>query len=298
MGDPVYRNYDAAALWAQYDNRAQIPAETLDAIKADQAARSEDYRRATRRAYFNVAYDRYVYHRHWRQRLDLFLPTGRGTPPLFVFIHGGYWQWNKKEDFNFLAREFVDAGAAFANVEYALCPSVTLGELTNQCRHAGAFLWRGAEYYGYDRERIVVSGHSAGGHLAAMLQTTDWSKIGGDLPADFVAGCLPISGIYDIEPIRLTPLNDAVRLEQSDVPGLSPMFLKPTSPGPAIAAYGEAEYDEFHRQARDLASAWAGHGTEISVLELPDRNHFTALNALAEPDHDLFRAALGLLGLG
>ena len=293
MGDPVYRNYDATALWAQYNNRAQIPAETLDAIKADQAARSADYRRSARRAYLNVAYDR-----HWRERLDLFLPSGRGGAPLFVFIHGGYWQWNDKEGFEFLARELVAAGAAFANIEYALCPSVTLEELTDQCRRAAAYLWREADYYGYDRERIVVSGHSAGGHLTAMLQATDWSQVAADLPADFVAGGLPISGIYDVEPIRLTPLNDAVRLQQSDVSGLSPMFLKPTSSGPTVVAYGGAEYDEFHRQARDFASAWAGHGMETSVLELAGRDHFTALNALAEPDHDLFRAALGLLGLG
>lgn len=293
MGDPVYRNYDAAALWAQYDNRAQIPAETFDAIKADQAARSADYRRTARRAYLDVAYDR-----HWRERLDLFLPSsGRGWP-LFVFIHGGYWQWNRKEGFEFLARELVAAGAAFASVEYALCPSVTMEELTDQCRRAAAYLWREADYYGYDRERFVVSGHSAGGHLATMLQATVWLNVAGDLPTGFVTGSLPISGIYDLEPIRLTPLNDAVRLGQSDVPGLSPMFLKPTSMGPTIVAYGEAEYDEFHRQARDLASAWAGHGMETSVLELPGRDHFTALNALAEPDHDLFRAALGLLGLG
>ena len=292
MGDPVYRNYDATALWAQYNNRAQIPADALDAIKADQAARSADFRGAARHAHLDVAYGS-----HSRERLDLFLPGGGGAP-LFAFIHGGYWQWNDKEGFEFLARELVGAGAAFANIEYALCPSVTLRELTDQCRRAAAHLWRGADRYGYDRERIVVSGHSAGGHLTAMLQATDWPGFAADLPAGLVAGGLPISGIYDIEPIRLTPLNDAVRLQKSDVSGLSPMFMKPMSPGPAVVAYGGGEYDEFHRQAHDLASAWAGHGMETSVLELPGRDHFTALNALAEPGHDLYRAALGILGLG
>ena len=292
MGDPVYRNYDATALWSQYNNRAQIPAETLDAIKADQGARSADYRGTAKHAHLDLSYGG-----HLRERLDLFLPGGGGAP-LLAFIHGGYWQWNDKEGFEFLARELVAAGAAFANIEYALCPSVTLRELTDQCRRATAYLWREAGRYGYDRERIVVSGHSAGGHLTAMLQATDWPEFAADLPAGLVAAGLPISGIYDVEPIRLTPLNDAVRLRQSDVAGLSPMFMTPTSPGPAVVAYGGGEYDEFHRQARDLASAWAGHGMETSVLELPDRDHFTALNALAEPDHDLFRAALGLLELG
>ena len=292
MGDAVYRGYDAAALYAQYNNRAQVPEARLAAVKADQNARSEAYRAAAPRKHLDVAYGP-----HPRERLDVFLPEADGAP-LLAFMHGGYWQWNDKEGFEFLAEHLVAAGAAFANIDYALCPSVTLAELAAQCRRAVAHLWRESARYGHDRSRIVVSGHSAGGHLTAMMLASDWRELGDDLPDCPAAAGLPISGIYDLEPIRLTPLNDAVRLRREDVAPLSPMFSAPRAPRPLVAAFGGDESDEFHRQAADFAAAWAGRGAAARTLPLPGRDHFTALSALAEPDHELFRTALELLGLG
>ena len=291
MAEAVYRNYDADELYAQYNNRAQISEEDLAAIKDYQNARSADYRANAERKHLDVAYGDDP-----RERLDLFLPQNDGAP-LLAFIHGGYWQWNDKEGFEFLAEELNAHGAAFANIEYSLCPSVTLAELTNQCRRAIAHLWKEAGTYGYDRDRIVVSGHSAGGHLTAMMQATDWPAFDPALPAAAVAAGLPISGIYDVEAIRLTPLNDAVRLQPEDVAEVSPMFLTPHTRSPAIIAFGGNEYDEFDRQASDLAKTWADQGVETSTLNLPGRDHFTALSALAETDHELFAAALKLLGL-
>jgi arylformamidase len=291
MAEAVYRDYDSDALYAQYNNRAQISEADLAAIKDDQNVRSADYRANAPRKHLDVQYGD-----HPRERLDIFLPEADNAP-MFAFMHGGYWQWNDKEGFEFLAKELNDHGAAFANIEYSLCPSVTLAELTNQCQRALAHLWKEAATYGYDRDRIVASGHSAGGHLTAMMQATDWPALEDGLPADLVAAGLPISGIYDLEPIRLTPLNDAVRLQPGDVPGLSPMFLPPRTGGPTIIAFGGDEYDEFDRQASDLAKIWAEQGVETSTLNMPGRDHFTALSALAETDHDLFAAALKLLGL-
>ena len=272
MTDAVYRDYDSEALYAQYNNRAQITEEALNALKEDQNVRSAAYRNGPGRKHLDVAYGP-----HERERLDVFLPASDGAP-LFAYIHGGYWQWNDKEGNEFLAKELNAAGAAFANIEYALCPAVTLPELSDQCRRAMAHLWREADTYGYDRNRIVVSGHSAGGHLTAMMQATDWPSFEAGLPSHLVAASLPISGVYDVEPIRLTPLNDAVRLTPEDVPGQSPMFMNPPSKG-------------------DLAAAWAKHGVPTSTLNMPGRDHFSALSALAETDHALFAAALKLLGL-
>jgi arylformamidase len=291
MSEAVYREYDSDALFAQYDNRAQLSEEALNAIKADQSARSAAYIAEATRKHIDLAYGP-----HERERLDIFLPENDGAP-MFAFIHGGYWQWNDKEGFEFLAKELNAAGAAFANIEYALCPAVTMAEISDQCRRAIAYLWREAGRYGYDASRIVVSGHSAGGHLTAMMQATDWPAFEEGLPMDVVAAGLPISGVYDVEPIRLTPLNDAVRLKPEDVASQSPMFMKPTSTGPSVIAFGGNEYDEFDRQAHDLAAAWAKHGMETSTLMMPGRDHFTALSALAETDHDLFAAALKLLKL-
>ena len=291
MAEPVYRNYDSESLYAQYDNRSMLPAEELAAIKADQADRSNAYRDGAKRLHLDVPYGP-----HERERLDLFLPDSEGAP-LFAFIHGGYWQWNDKEDSVFLAKPFVEAGAAFANIEYALCPTVSLDELVAQVRRAIAYLWREADKYGYDRNRIVVSGHSAGGHLTAMMMSTDWPALGDDLPANIVAAGLPISGVYDIEPLRLTPLNEAVGLTEDSAQANSPLFKKPASNAPAIIAYGGAESDEFERQANALASAWAKEGAPTEVINIEGRNHFTALNALAETDAPLYAAALRLLGL-
>ncbi|CAN0461410.1 unnamed protein product, partial [Discosporangium mesarthrocarpum] len=130
MAEAVYRNYDSEALYAQYNNRAQVTEAELAAIKDDQNERSAAYVQSAARKHIDLAYGP-----HERERLDIFLPETDGAP-MFAFIHGGYWQWNDKEGFEFLAKELNGAGAGFANIEYALCPSVTIAELTNQCRRA------------------------------------------------------------------------------------------------------------------------------------------------------------------
>lgn len=291
MADTVYRDYDTEALYAQYNNRAMIEPEALAAIKADQEQRADAFRSRWPRATLDV-----VYGAGARERLDLFMPEAE-RPPLLAFLHGGYWQLNDKEPFVFLGEKLVSRGAAFANIEYSLCPEVTLTELTDQVRRALAFLWREADRLGYDRDRIVVSGHSAGGHLTAMMMATDWTALGGDLPAGLVAAGLPISGIYDLEPIRLTPLNDAVRMDEAEARALSPMFMPPAGPAPMVVVFGGSESVEFHRQAEAFAAAWRPSGVAVEVLNAPGRDHFTVLNALAEPGHDVLEAACRLLGV-
>jgi arylformamidase len=291
MGEAIYRNYDADALYAQYNNRAMTPADELEAIKADQGRRSDAYRTAASRAELDVAYGP-----HPRERLNLFLPEAE-NPPLLAYIHGGYWQWNDKEPFDFLAEQLVANGAAFANIEYALCPDVTMTELTEQIRRALAHLWREADRFGYDRSRIVVSGHSAGGHLTAMMMATDWPSFGDGLPADLVAAGLPVSGIYDLEAVRLIPLNEAARLDVAEARALSPMFMTPSTRAPMTVVVGGTESEEFHRQADDFARAWRDAGVTADILTVPGRDHFTVLNALAEPGHELLAAAYGLLGI-
>ena len=290
MAEAVYREFDSEQLYAQYNNRGMIAPDALAAIKADQTRRAEAFTAAAR-AELDLAYGP-----HPRERVDLFLPDAE-NPPLFAFIHGGYWQWNEREPFAFLCEELVPAGAAFANIEYALCPDVTLSELTDQVRRAIAYLWREADRFGYDRGRIVVSGHSAGGHLTAMMMATDWPAFADGLPGDVVAAGLPISGIYDLEPIRLTPLNEAVRMDAAEARAQSPMFLTPATDAPMVVVIGETESGEFHRQGEAFAAAWREHGVAADVLVTPGRDHFTVLNALAEPGHDLLAAAKRLLGL-
>ena len=291
MGEAVYRDYNPEALYAQYNNRAMVPADVREAHKAEQTARAEAFLAAAERVELDLTYGAGL-----RERLDLFLPEEAGAP-LLAYIHGGYWQWNDKDPFAFLAEQLVPAGAAFANIEYALCPDVSLTELTDQVRRAIAFLWRNAGRFGYDRDRIVVAGHSAGGHLTAMMMATDWPGFAADLPTNVVAAGLPISGIYDLEPIRLTPLNDPVGMDQTEARALSPIFSVPPTKAPMVVVAGGSESDEFVRQANAFADAWGAHGVAAEVIVPAGLDHFTVLDTLAEPDHAVFGAARRLLGL-
>ncbi len=291
MGETVYRDYDSEALYAQYNNRAMVAEDVREAHKTEQAGRAETFVAAAGRAERDLAYGPGP-----RERLDVFLPENDGGP-LLAFIHGGYWQWNDKEPFAFLAEQVVPAGAAFANIEYALCPDISLTRLTDQVRRAVAFLWREGPRLGFDRDRIVVAGHSAGGHLTAMMLATDWPGFADDLPANLVAAGLPISGIYDLQPIRLTPINDPIGLDEAEARALSPAFAVPPTRAPMVVVAGGAESQEFVRQARDFAEAWSAHGVPAEIVVPAGRDHFTVLDTLAEPGHEVCAAALRLLGL-
>jgi arylformamidase len=291
MAETVYRNYGAEALYAQYNNRAMVAPDVREAHKAEQSVRTEAFVAASKRVHPDLAYGPGA-----RERLDLFLPQADAAP-LLAYLHGGYWQWNDKEPFAFLGEQLIPAGAAFANIEYTLCPDVSLSELTNQARRAIAYLWREAGQFGYDRGRIVVCGHSAGGQLTAMMMATDWPGFAGDLPTNVVAAGLPISGIYDLEPIRLTPLNDLVGMDTAEARAQSPMFMAPPTKAPMVVVAGGAESEEFIRQAEDFAARWREHGVAAESIVPDGLDHFTVLDTLAEADHAVYNAAARLLGL-
>ena len=163
---------------------------------------------------------------------------------------------------------------------------MTLTELTDQIRRAVAYLWREAKRFGYDRDRIVVSGHSAGGHLTAMTMATDWPAFGSDLPRECRGG-----GPAGQRRLRHraaaphTPLNDAVRMDEAEARALSPIFLRPATTAPMAVVAGGDESDEFRRQARDFAAEWGRQGVEAEVLIVPGTDHFTVLDTLAEAGH-------------
>jgi len=289
MPGVIYREYDAAALWAQYNNSRMVSAETHQDLVLERQRRSAALRESAVEKVLDVRFGP-----HERERLDLFLPRAP-QPPLYVYIHGGYWQKNDKEHYAFVAEALVPAGVAVAVLEYALCPAVTLPELTDQVRRALVHLFKCADDYGYDRRRILLSGHSAGGHLTGMLLATNWPDVDGDLPPDIIAAGLPISGIYDLEPIRHTPLNDALRLTREDIRALSPMFLAPARKVPVTVAVGGLESREFNRQAADFVRAWTDQGLDARLLVVPEVNHYTIVWQLSDPAGALFKEVLRLL---
>jgi arylformamidase len=287
MTTPVFREYDQKALDAEYNNRVKV----RDALEwlARYGAES-----ARARAELPLAFD-VPYGPHHAERLDVFPAAKPGPSPVHVFIHGGYWHRLDKTDFSFVVRGLRPAGAVTVVLNYALVPSVDLDELVRQCRAGLAYVHRHAREWDGDPERITVSGHSAGGHLVAMLLATDWASLG--TPADVVkAGCA-ISGLYDLEPIRLCYLNQVLALTSDSARRNSPVHRAPARPAPLILALGGLEGPEYHRQTLDLATVWRARGVPIEVMDLEGHDHFSIVAELQSPFSPLARAVQGQMGL-
>jgi arylformamidase len=200
-------------------------------------------------------------------------------------------------DSAFPAETFVRAGAHYVALDFALLPSVALDQMVDQVRSALAWLYRYSDQIGGDRDRIFVSGHSSGAHLAAAVATTDWKARFG-LPQDVVKGALCCSGIYDLEPVRLSARNDYIQLDEALVEALSPMRHLANLRCPMAIGIGERESDEFKRQARAFAAAVARQGAPVELVEGPGLNHFEIVTTLASPTGLLGRTALHQMGLG
>lgn len=226
------------------------------------------------------------------ERLDFF-PAAAQEAPLFVFLHGGYWRSLDKSYFSWVAPPLVAAGVSVAIPNYALVPSVTMQTIVRQALAAHAWLYRHASRYDFDRRRIVSGGHSAGGHLAAMMLCARWKRWGADLPQRLVRAGLSISGLHDLAPVAAAPfLAGDLRLDAAAARRLSPATMPPATGARLLAVVGQLESGEFHRQANVLAAAWPA-GT-VEVLEVPGRHHLSVLEALAERGHRLHAAALAL----
>ncbi len=214
--------------------------------------------------------------------------------PLLVFIHGGYWRSLSKDDFSWVAPGYVARGIKVAVVDYGLAPHVPLETIVRQNLRALATMWLNAERLGIARDRIVVSGHSAGGHLTAMMLAARWSEYDPRLPPDLLHGGVAVSGLFDLEPIRHAPyLNADLQLTLDRVAPLSPLYMTPASDAPLITAVGGDESDEFRRHTREIGIAWSTVLRED--VPLPGANHFTACERFATPGERLFEASVELL---
>lgn len=230
------------------------------------------------------------------ETLDIF-PTDRPDAPVLVFIHGGYWRSLDKSDHSFLAPVFTRAGAHVVVPNYALCPSITIPGIVMQMVRALRWTWRHAHQWGGDPSRIHVVGHSAGGHLAAMMLACRWSAFDDALPADLVKSALSISGLYDLRPLARTPFLQAdLRLTEADARLASPALMPAPASGVLYSVAGGDESAEFIRHNRLIRQAWGPMRVPVCE-ELPGRNHFSVLEALSDRDHRLHALACRLLGV-
>jgi arylformamidase len=269
----------------QYDIEATVPPERLAALGA-QFVEDSAQARDELHAVLDIPYGPTL-----AERLDVF--PGEPGGPVVVFIHGGYWRLNTRKNFSFMARGLVGRGATMVIPSYALCPTVTLDEIVRQQRAAVAWTYQHAADFGADPDRLIVSGHSAGGHATAVLLDTDWAGVYG-LPADMIRGGCAISGVFDIRPLRHSFLQPSLQLTGDQVIRLSPMLDLPKSAPPLLVTHGGQQTDEFDRQSRDFFEAWRGAGLAGDYYLQPDRNHFDELFALADPDSELIDRVMEL----
>lgn len=286
--------HDPAWLERMYNNRALVP-DHMDYLQrwAGDSARV----RASQPCVLDVAYGAGV-----GEVLDVFPASraeGSGVPVL-VFVHGGYWRSLDKSDHSFIAPPFVRAGFCVVVVNYALCPGtpdapVTIPHILRQMEKALEWVWHHIASHGGDPRRITVAGHSAGGQLAAMLLTSVWPLIGRDLPDGLVRNAMSISGVHDLEPIMHTPMYQSVlNLTEQQVLQCSPARLLEPASGTLYCVVGGDESPEFLRQNQLMQDAWGSHFVPRSVA-LPGLHHFSIVDALATPGHDLHHMAQNLL---
>lgn len=233
------------------------------------------------------------------ETLDVF-PAPVPDAPVMVFIHGGYWRAMDKSQHSFIAPAFNDRGICVVQPNYALCPGtadqpVTVPGIMLQMVRALEWTWRNVATYGGDPSRITVVGHSAGGHMAAALLACDWKAVAPDLPEHLVRNVLSISGLYDLQPLQHTPfLEHVLNLTDEDVRRASPARWPAPSRGQLYAAAGGNESEEFIRHNAMIREAWGRNAVPVCEV-FPGRDHFSIVDALADPAHALHRHAVHLL---
>jgi arylformamidase len=276
---PLYRDFTSVdELNRAYDIEATVP--DFGAYANDFVARSAAYRDEAR-CLLDVRYGPTP-----EETYDVFLPPDEftGPRPALFFIHGGYWKATTSKVWSYVARGLAARGFVVAVENYDLCPQVTIAEIVRQHRAAYAHFYAHAADYDVDPERVVVAGHSAGGHAVATLLGTDWSNDHG-MPALPYAGALPVSGVFDLRPLVHTFLNADLHLDDASATAVS-VLAAPLAVPPIVVAYGTDETPEFERQSVDFAEMVSATGHSVDVIAM-DNNHFDILESLADGTGEL-----------
>lgn len=283
----VYRDYDQAALDAQYNNQAAAP------LFRDHLRR---YRELTNFAKGSLScIENLAYGDAAEEILDIYCPK-RNAAPVQVFIHGGAWQHLGKDDSGLVAPAFVEAGAMLVALNFGGVPHTSLDKMVHQVRQAIAWLWHNVEGNGGDRDKIFISGHSSGAHLASQCLTADW-RGEFDCPNEVIKGATFVSGLGDLDPVRLSYRNELLKLDAQAVKRLSLIHQQPTVKCPLLVAYARSDTSEFQRQTREVGEYWRRHDLATEIIEVPDSGHYDVVFDLADPQSQLFRSCARQMGL-
>jgi arylformamidase len=289
-GAAVWRDYDQAALDVQYNSRGTVP---------DFALYTREYAERTRAAKADLVHAHNLrYGEGADEVLDIYPASLSGASdapgaPLLVFFHGGDWRALSKEDSGFAAPAFVAAGVSLVVPDFSLVPDTTIPAMGGQARRVIAWLHASAGAHGGDAARIHIAGHSSGANLVGQVLMTDWEKDFG-LPADIIKSACFMSGLGDLEPVRLSFRNENLRLTPETVERVSLLRSgdRIKSRCPMLVAVGEKETEDYRRQSGEVAAYWRGQGNAVELFELAGRNHFDAVLEWADRQSALFRAQL------
>ena len=280
---PVFMSYTREELDAQYDPSSAV-SDIADYVRQWRELSATAVQRYTMHADLR-------YGDHEEELLDYFEPETRGAP-LAIFFHGA-WTRHDKSLFRYPALSLIPNGFAFATINCHRVPDVPLDVQLEQAREAVEWLVGQAEELGFDANRLCMVGHAAGAYLAAMMVTTDWTARLG-VPESPVRSGLLASGVYDLEPVCHSHLNDSLQIDINEAFALSPIHHTPESPCPLVIAWGENDLNEFRRQSREFAAAWRRHEGPCNAFELPATNHYDLSLEYCDPEGPLIRALQSL----
>ena len=277
-----WRELSQQALDDNYNQNSLVPD---NGPYRERKVRESERARATLKCILDVPYGPTL-----KEKLDIF-PAAQKGAPIQIFIHGGAWKSGNKSDVSYPAPVFHAAGANFIAVNFASVPDVMIEEQVRQCRAAIAWTYRNAASFGGDPERIFISGHSSGGHVTGMMVVTDWEGIYG-LPADIIKGAAPVSGMYDLEPVRHSWRNSYLHLDEERARALSAIHHIPATRIPLVIGVGGGELQEFQRQNHAFVTAWRAAGQECEFLVLEGKNHFDMGAEFGDPNSPVVKAIL------
>lgn len=284
----LYMNMDANRLEAEYNLIARRGPDFPDLVER-WMARSAAHREASG-AKVDLSYGDGE-----REKFDFF-SSGQKGRPVVIYIHGGYWQRGDKAMYSFVSESFIKHGVSVAVINYNLTPSVRMGQIPPQICKSVAWIWHHSDALGVDRDSLFVMGHSAGGHLTALMMATDWPAYDAALPVDIVRGGIPISGLFELEPLVHTSINEGPQMDVAEARVESPTFRPPLTDAPQLVVVGGAETREFLRQSDGYVSKFQTDKRIMERYDVPDADHFDELERLAEADSVFFEKCMAMIG--